>query len=58
MAAPHVTGIMAVAKSAYGGGYTTSSWVSWFINNAMPNVISGDYTGPQPARPEGHALIP
>jgi len=45
MASPHVAGIIALAKSAYGDGYPTSSWVSWLINNATPNVISGNYTG-------------
>jgi subtilisin family serine protease len=45
MAAPHVAGIIALAKSAYGDSYTTSSWVSWLINNATPNVISGNYSG-------------
>ena len=45
MAAPHVAGIIAVAKSAYGDGYSSSSWVSWLINNSTTNVISGNYTG-------------
>jgi subtilisin family serine protease len=45
MAAPHVAGIIAVAKSAYGDGYTSASWVNWLISNATANVIGGNFAG-------------
>jgi subtilisin family serine protease len=45
MAAPHVAGIIAVAKSAHGDGYSSATWVNWLKTNATPNVIGGNYAG-------------
>jgi subtilisin family serine protease len=45
MASPHVAGVIALAKSAYGDGYSSPSWVNWLVSNSTPNVISGNPTG-------------
>jgi len=45
MATPHVTGVIALAKSAYGDGYTTESWVNWLISNSTTNVIRSNPSG-------------
>ena len=44
MASPHVAGVAALYKGNYGNA-SSSTILSWLINNATPNVISGNRTG-------------
>ncbi|UYQ62522.1 S8 family peptidase [Streptomyces peucetius] len=44
MASPHVSGVAALYKSAYGDA-ATSTVNNWLINNSTTNVIRGNYSG-------------
>jgi subtilisin family serine protease len=44
MASPHVSGVAALYKSAYGDA-SSSTVNNWLINNSTTNVISGNYSG-------------
>ena len=45
MATPHVTGMVAAAKSWYGDSYTSQAWRDWVRNNATPGVIRNPPAG-------------
>ncbi|MFL6138000.1 MAG: S8 family serine peptidase [Frankiaceae bacterium] len=45
MATPHATGVGALYKSSVSGNPASSTVVSWIINNATTNVISGNPSG-------------
>jgi subtilisin family serine protease len=44
MASPHVAGVAALYKATY-GNVTSSTIVSWIINNSTTNVVAGNVSG-------------
>jgi subtilisin family serine protease len=54
MASPHVTGVVALGKSAYGDSYSSQAWVEWLKSNSTANVIWGNpYSTPNRSLYEG-----